>query len=185
MSINVEYLMSRGIFVGRFQPFHLGHVATIKFALEKVEELVIVIGSAQISHEFRNPFTAGERIQMIKDSLDAEEEIDIKRILMIPVLDVGLHSLWTHQLDIMVPKYQTVFSNDFFTCLLYKERGIEVIQPSLYRRNELSGTEIRFRMAFERVWKNLVSTQTAKFVDDIKGIERIKAIFMKHSEMSH
>ena len=104
---------------------------------------------------------------------------------MIPVLDVALHSLWTHQLDIMVPKYQTVFSNDFFTRLLYKERGIEVIQPSLYRRNELSGTEIRFRMAFERVWKNLVSTQTAKFVDDIKGIERIKAIFMKHSEMSH
>ncbi len=73
--------MSRGIFVGRFQPFHLGHVATIKFALEKVEELVIVIGSAQLSHEFRNPFTAGERIQMIKDSLDAELGIDIKRIL--------------------------------------------------------------------------------------------------------
>ncbi|MFZ0222198.1 MAG: adenylyltransferase/cytidyltransferase family protein, partial [Candidatus Nitrosopolaris sp.] len=41
--------MSRGIFVGRFQPFHLGHMATIKFALEKVEELVIVIGSAQLS----------------------------------------------------------------------------------------------------------------------------------------
>ena len=89
--------MSRGIFVGRFQPFHLGHIATIKFALEKVEELVIVIGSAQISHEMRNPFTAGERIQMIKDSLDADLGIDIKRILMIPVPDVNSHSLWTYQ----------------------------------------------------------------------------------------
>jgi nicotinamide-nucleotide adenylyltransferase len=85
----------------------------------------------------------------------------------------------------MVPKYQSVFSNDFFTCLLYKERGIEVIQPGLYRRNELSGTEIRFRMASDRDWKDLVSTQTAEFVDDIKGIERIKAIFMNHSESSH
>jgi nicotinamide-nucleotide adenylyltransferase len=177
--------MSRGIFVGRFQPFHLGHIATIKFALEKVEELVIVIGSAQISHEMRNPFTAGERVQMIKDSLDAERGIDIKRILIIPVPDVSFHPLWTYQLDIMVPKYQSVFSNDFFTRLLYKERGIEVIQPGLHRRNELSGTEIRSRMVRGRDWKDLVTTQTAKFVDDIHGIERIKAIFMKHSESSH
>jgi len=177
--------MSRGIFVGRFQPFHLGHIATIKFALEKVEELVIVIGSAQISHEMRNPFTAGERIQMIKDSLDAEQGIDIKRILMIPVPDVSFHPLWTYQLDIMVPRYQSVFSNDFFTRLLYKERGIEVIQPGLHRRNELSGTEIRSRMVRGRDWKDLVSTETAKFVDDIHGIERMKAVFMKHSESSH
>jgi nicotinamide-nucleotide adenylyltransferase len=177
--------MSRGIFVGRFQPFHLGHVTTIKFALEKVEELVIVIGSAQISHEFRNPFTAGERIRMIKDSLDAEQGIDIKKILLIPFNDVDFHPLWTYQLDIMVPEYQSVFSNDPFTRLLYKERGIEVIQPGLYRRNELSGTEIRSRMACDREWKALVSTQTAKFVDNIKGIERIKAIFMKYYESSH
>ncbi|HXP52368.1 MAG TPA: nicotinamide-nucleotide adenylyltransferase, partial [Bacteroidia bacterium] len=60
-------------------------MTAIKFALEKVEELVIVIGSAQISHEMRNPFTAGERIQMIKDSLDADLGADIKRIMMIPV----------------------------------------------------------------------------------------------------
>ncbi len=177
--------MSRGIFIGRFQPFHLGHTATIKFALEKVEELVIVIGSAQISHEMRNPFTAGERIQMIKDSLDVEQGIDIKRILMIPVPDVSFHPLWTYQLDIMVPRYQSVFSNDFFTRLLYRERGIEVIQPGLHRRNELSGTEIRSRMVRGRDWKDLVTTQTANFVDDIHGIERIKAIFMKHSESSH
>ncbi|HYA82745.1 MAG TPA: nicotinamide-nucleotide adenylyltransferase [Candidatus Bathyarchaeia archaeon] len=177
--------MSRGIFVGRFQPFHLGHMTTIRFALEKVQELVIVIGSAQISHEMRNPFTAGERIQMIKDSLDADLGVDIRRILMIPVPDVSSHPLWTHQLDIMVPKYQLVFSNDFFTGLLYKERGIEVIQPSLYRREDLSGTEIRSRMARGREWRQFVTTQTAKFVDDIKGIERIKAIFMKYQELNH
>lgn len=174
----------RGIFVGRFQPFHLGHIATIKFALEKVEELVIVIGSAQISHEMRNPFTAGERIQMIKDSLNAEQGFDIKRVLMVPVPDVSFHSLWTYQLDVMVPKYQMVFSNDLFTGLLYKERGIEVIQPSLHRREELSGTEIRSRIAHDRVWKHFVTTQTAKLVDDIRGIERIKAIFLKHYELS-
>ncbi|MBV9668355.1 MAG: adenylyltransferase/cytidyltransferase family protein, partial [Nitrososphaeraceae archaeon] len=72
----------RGLFVGRFQPFHLGHLATIKFALSHIEELVVVIGSAQKSHEIRNPFTAGERIQMIKDSLNEDSEVDLKRILL-------------------------------------------------------------------------------------------------------
>jgi len=28
--------MSRGLFVGRFQPFHLGHIATITYALDDV-----------------------------------------------------------------------------------------------------------------------------------------------------
>ncbi|MFZ0697114.1 MAG: adenylyltransferase/cytidyltransferase family protein, partial [Nitrososphaeraceae archaeon] len=42
--------MYRGLFIGRFQPFHLGHLATIKFALKTVEQLVITVGSADKSH---------------------------------------------------------------------------------------------------------------------------------------
>lgn len=36
--------MTRGLFVGRFQPFHLGHLHVIKELLEKVDELIIAIG---------------------------------------------------------------------------------------------------------------------------------------------
>ena len=174
-------MISRGLFVGRFQPFHLGHLATIKFALNNVEELIIVIGSAQTSHEIRNPFTAGERIQIIRDSLMADSEIDIKRILLIPVSDIYVHSLWTHQVDILVPKYNVVFTNDLLTALLFKERGIKVVEPSLYRRKELSSTEVRSRMAKDEDWKQLVPFQTVKVVEDMHGVERIKAIFAKHA----
>ena len=177
--------LSRGLFIGRFQPFHLGHLATVKFALRNVEELVIIIGSAQKSHEIRNPFTAGERIQMIKDSLSTETEIDTKRVLMIPVQDVDVHSLWTHFVDILVPQYEVVFTNDSFTYLLFQERGIKVVEPPLYKRKELSATKIRSNMVKDRAWKKLVTRQTAKVVEDIHGIERIKAIFAKHKEMSH
>ena len=177
--------MPNGLFVGRFQPFHLGHLATIKFALRHIEELVIIIGSAQKSHELRNPFTAGERIQMIKDSLSTETEIDTKRVLMIPVQDVDVHSLWTHFVDILVPQYEVVFTNDSFTYLLFQERGITIVEPPLYKRKELSATKIRSNMAKDRDWKNLVTRQTAKVVEDINGIERIKAIFAKREEMSH
>ncbi|MDQ3868240.1 MAG: nicotinamide-nucleotide adenylyltransferase [Thermoproteota archaeon] len=176
--------MSRGLFVGRFQPFHLGHLATVKFALSRVEEIIIVIGSAQTSHEIRNPFTAGERIQMIKDSLLAESGVDMKRILLIPVSDIYMHALWTHQVDILVPKYNVVFTNDILTSLLFRQREIEVVEPSLYRRKELSATEIRSRMAKDKDWKQLVTFQTAKVVEEIHGVERIKAIFAKHNDMN-
>jgi nicotinamide-nucleotide adenylyltransferase len=173
--------MSRGLFVGRFQPFHLGHLATVKFALSRVEEVIIVIGSAQTSHEIKNPFTAGERIQMIKDSLVADNSVDMKKILLIPVSDIYMHSLWTHQVDILVPKYNVVFTNDILTALLFKQREVKVVEPSLYRRKELSATEVRSRMAKDENWKELVTFQTAKVVEDIHGIERIKAIFAKHT----
>jgi nicotinamide-nucleotide adenylyltransferase len=173
-------VIPRGLFVGRFQPFHFGHLATVKFALNRVEELIIVIGSAQTSHEMRNPFTAGERVQMIRDSLLADSEVDIRRILLIPVSDIYIHSLWTYQVDTLVPKYDVVFTNDLLTALLFKEREIKVVEPSLYRRKELSATEVRSKMAKDEDWKKLVPFQTAKVVEDIQGIERIKAIFAKH-----
>ena len=56
----------RALFVGRFQPFHNGHIHAIGEILEESDELIIVVGSAQMSHEPDNPFTAGERLEMIR-----------------------------------------------------------------------------------------------------------------------
>ena len=71
-------MVKRGVFVGRFQPFHLGHLKAVKDILGEVDELVIVVGSSQYSHEIDNPFTTGERITMIKRALE-EEEISLSR----------------------------------------------------------------------------------------------------------
>lgn len=168
--------MTTGLFVGRFQPFHNGHLATVKYALGKVDILVIVVGSAQKSHEPRNPFTAGERIRMIKESLDADNEIDAKKILIVPVPDVDVHSLWTRQVDMLVPKYDVVFANDKFTGLLFRERGVKVIEAPLVKRDQLAATEIRKKMAMGERWEEFVPKQVAKAVNEIGGVERVKAI---------
>ena len=168
--------MTNGLFIGRFQPFHKGHLATVKFALEKVEHLVIVVGSAQKSHEPRNPFTAGERIRMIKESLDIDSETDVRRILIIPIPDTDVHSLWTHQVDMLVPKYDVVFANDLFTLMLFREQGVKAIEAPLYRRNEMRATEIRRRMAAEEIWEDLVPMSVSKVIKEINGVERVKAL---------
>jgi nicotinamide-nucleotide adenylyltransferase len=173
--------LSRGIFIGRFQPFHLGHIAAIKFAFKKVDELAIVVGSAQASYESQNPFTAGERISMIKDSLNADSMIDCKKTLIIPVPDTNIHSTWTHSVDMLVPKYDIVFTNNTFTGYLFVQRNIEVTEPKLLNRSDLSGTEIRRRMMKNLKWTHLVTEQTQSVIERVGGVERLKKI----SGMSH
>jgi nicotinamide-nucleotide adenylyltransferase len=168
-------MLTTGLFIGRFQPFHKGHLATVKFALGKVDMLVIVVGSAQKSHEQKNPFTAGERIRMIKESLDSEM-VDTGNILIIPVPDVDVHLLWTRQVDMLVPKYDVVFANDPFTLMLFRERGVKTVEAPLVERNEMQATEIRSRMAAGGKWEGLVPPAVAKIVKEISGVERVKAI---------
>lgn len=56
------------VFVGRFQPFHLGHKAVIDRALELSKNVLILIGSAGSARTIRNPFTFEERSDMITKS---------------------------------------------------------------------------------------------------------------------
>ena len=63
----------RGLYIGRFQPYHLGHQAVLEKIAKEVEEIVIVIGSAQESHTPENPFTGGERMEMIYAALSESD----------------------------------------------------------------------------------------------------------------
>ena len=172
-------MTTNGLFIGRFQPFHKGHLMTVKFALGIVDQLIIAVGSSQKSHEPRNPFTAGERIRMIKESLDIDSEADIGRILIIPIPDIDMHSLWTHQVDMLVPKYDVVFANDLFTLMLFREQHVKVIEAPLYRRDEMAATQIRKRMVSEENWEDLVPMPVSNVIKEINGIERVKAISRK------
>jgi nicotinamide-nucleotide adenylyltransferase len=154
----------------------LGHIAAIKFALTNVDELIIVIGSSQASYDKQNPFTAGERLSMIKDSLNADTLIDCKKTQIVPVPDTNVHSTWTHSVDMLVPKYDVVFTNNAFTGYLFIQRNITVTEPKLLNRDDLSGTEIRRRMLKNIKWTHLVTEQTQIIIQKINGVERVKKI---------
>ncbi|HDH28034.1 MAG TPA: nicotinamide-nucleotide adenylyltransferase, partial [Euryarchaeota archaeon] len=51
----------RALLIGRFQPFHKGHLAVIKKILSEADELIIVVGSSQHRGAVENPFSADER----------------------------------------------------------------------------------------------------------------------------
>ncbi|MCC7558308.1 MAG: nicotinamide-nucleotide adenylyltransferase, partial [Methanobacteriaceae archaeon] len=81
----------RGLLVGRMQPVHKGHLQVIKRILEEVNEIIICVGSAQLSHTIKDPFTAGERIMMLTKAL-SENGISASRYYIIPVQDIECNS---------------------------------------------------------------------------------------------
>lgn len=160
-----------GLLIGRFQPFHLGHLAAVKFALDNVSYLLIGIGSSNKFNEKINPFTADERKEMILSSLDASDK---ERIQIYYVPDVNDHAKWTFHVDSIVPPYDVVFSNDEFTQKLYGKRGINVIPVPLKQREILSGTDIRTKIASGQKWDDLVPEGTKNVLLKINAQERLK-----------
>ena len=68
------------IFIGRFQPLHLGHEYVIRKALDQAETVLVFIGSPNIARSVRNPFSFGERKTMIANCF--AEEVAKGRIIV-------------------------------------------------------------------------------------------------------
>jgi len=166
-------MVNRGLFVGRFQPFHLGHLGAIKEILKEVEELVIVIGSAQYSHNINNPFTAGERLIMIRRALE-EAKIDFSHVWIVPVPDVHLHMMWVSAVEGYTPSFNIVYSNDPLTRRLFMEAGYKVNAIRFFERRLYSSTEIRQRMLKDDSWEKLVPKSIAAFIKEIDGVNRLR-----------
>jgi len=170
--MEVTQLVKRGLFVGRFQPFHIGHLQAIKNVLEKVEELVIIIGSSQRSHEIDNPFTAGERTEIIHKALN-EAGVDRACYYTVPVPDCEMHTTWVSVVRTLSPKFDIVFSNEPLTRRLFKEEGYKIEGIQLYERELYSATEIRKCMLASKNWEKLVPKSVATYIKEIRGIERL------------
>jgi nicotinamide-nucleotide adenylyltransferase len=164
-----------GLFIGRFQPLHNGHLFAIEYALDRSEFLYIGLGSSNKSHEERNPFTAAERIIMIKSTLD-QNKIDPRKWMIIPIPDMTSHYLWTKMVKMLVPKFDAIFSNDMLTLRLFAEEAITTIEVPLQKREKLMATEIRKKILSGQSWEDFVPKPVSKFVKEIDGEGRIRKI---------
>jgi nicotinamide-nucleotide adenylyltransferase len=165
--------VNRGLYVGRFQPFHNGHLDAIKYALNHVEELVVVIGSAQYSHHSYNPFTAGERLVMVRRALE-EAGLAMNKLWIVPVPDVHLHMLWVSAVEGYTPHFNVVYSNEPLTRRLFMEAGYQVAEVPFFDRKVYNSTLVREKMAKDDSWTTLVPKAVAEFIGEIDGVNRLR-----------
>ncbi len=163
----------KALFIGRFQPFHNGHLKAIKYLSDKYDELIIGIGSSQYSNTIDNPFSSDERMLMIKESLKQENLTNYK-IILIP--DINNPPKWVDHVLSITSDFDVVVSNNDFTKKLFLEKGFKIKQTPLFNKKEYSGRVIRKRISENEIWDNLVPTHCVKIIKKIKGDKRIKEL---------
>lgn len=170
-----------GLFAGRFQPLHYGHMSIIEQIDDECEKIIIVIGSAQISHTPNNPFTAGERYEMINETL---KKSDIKHeYCIIPVQDINRYDLWVKHVQSLCPPFTVVYACSPFIQRLFLEAGCEVVNPKILshpdREERLSATTMRQGITANGLrYLDIapIPTPAKEIIKRIDGVKRIQLI---------
>ncbi|MGC9516386.1 MAG: nicotinamide-nucleotide adenylyltransferase [Methanomicrobiales archaeon] len=168
----------RGLLVGRMQPVHEGHLQVIKRILEEVDEIIICVGSAQLSHTLKDPFTAGERIMMLTKAL-SENNISASKNYIIPVQDIECNSVWSAHIKMLTPPFDHVYSGNPLVQRLFIEDDVDVTEPPLFNRTLYSGTEVRRRILKDEEWESLVPKSVISVINEIDGVKRMKHLAKK------
>jgi len=161
------------LFIGRFQPFHKGHMKVIKNASKNYDNIIIGIGSSQYANTLENPFTSDERKKMIKNSLE-KNNVKNYRIFLIP--DIHNPPKWVDHVVSIISDFDLVISNCSFNKNLFEEKCYIVKETPLYERDKYSGKEIRSRIINGKKWEDLVPRSVYDIIRDIDGINRLKKL---------
>lgn len=154
------------LFIGRFQPFHNGHLYSLKKCLEIAERLVIAVGSSQELGTANNPWDYKVRKRMVCEVVRGlGVESRIKRICSCP--DNPSDRVWLLDLVRRAGKFDVVVSNNDWVLSIFGEAGYEVYESGLHNRDELEGIKIRELMRVGNVqWRERVPSEIVKLFDN-------------------
>ncbi len=165
----------RGILVGRFQPFHSGHLEVVRRvrAARPSDGLVLGVGSAQESYTAENPFTAGERFEMIDRALVAAK---IDGCAIVPIPDIQRHAEWVAYVVALLPPFDRVYTNNPLTRLLFERAHFAVESPPLVDRARFEGARIRAELAAAGDWRSAVPPAVASYLESIDAPDRLRLL---------
>ncbi|MCX6769296.1 MAG: nicotinamide-nucleotide adenylyltransferase [Candidatus Micrarchaeota archaeon] len=166
------------LFIGRFQPFHKGHLFALRHIAKKSGRVLIAVGSAQISFEKDNPFTKGERKKMV-DAVLRGAGLGRKCIVFF-LTDVKKDSEWVAHVDACAPcKYDVCYSNNSRVIRLMRKAGKKTARVPFLKKAVYNATRIREIIAKEGRWKERVPLQVREKLEKIGALRRVKALFSK------
>lgn len=167
------------LFIGRFQPFHKGHLNTILSICRGGNKIKIVIGSKQFSFTKVNPFTFEERKEIIELSLKDE---NLKNFEIFGVEDKDAYSKWFKELVNTVGYFDVCYTGNNLVEKILLENNIRVEKIKEFKRYKFSGTKIRKIILSNKKVDNLVPNGTLKVINRINGMDRIKSININGSK---
>ncbi len=161
--------------MGRFQPFHLGHLELAKQILSECDELIIAVTSSQFNYLEKDPFTAGERIEMIHKSL-VEKGMDMKNCYVTGIENQFNIATWAAYLVSSLPKFDKVYSGNEYVKMLLEDSKIQVVSPKFFDRTTYNATSIRKLIIKNENWQKLVPAAVTTIISRINGVNRLQTI---------
>jgi nicotinamide-nucleotide adenylyltransferase len=157
----------RALVVGRFQPFHNGHKALIRKAVEDCVDVTVGIGSSNAKQSLRNPFTFEERRQLVEAAMGTAV-----RVVALP--DINDPPRWANHVMAITGTMDKVYGNDVESTGLFEAAGITVVSPGFVDREKYEARHIRVLMAEgDPSWRKLVPAEVAKLLDQWDAPKRL------------
>lgn len=173
---NNYFNMKTTLFIGRFQPFHLGHLDAFNQALAENDRVLIGIGSAEDNYTEDNPFTAGERFEMIEKTLDAHG-IAHEKYVIIPVRNIENFSLWASHVKLLCPAFSSVYTGSHIVKELFEKHAPDVEVKDIKMEHEINATQIREKiLADDDSWTEMVPGPVAEYLREKKIADRLRDV---------
>ena len=147
------------VYIGRFEPPHVGHISTMRYSLSISDHLVLVIGSANSSRDVKNPFSDSERVTMIRSCFTPQENSrisiafvedrfyqnihwvsDVHQAVYSEIAKIG----WEDKYDITLVGYKKDDSSWYLDCFPHwKVSLIDAHKGDVTYAEPINSTEIR------------------------------------------
>ncbi len=164
----------RALYLGRFNPPHKGHIHAIEHILEQtdIDEIIILIGSGEKAYSIKNPFTGGERLEMLTTLV--RKRFDISKFYIASIPDINRNTIWPANVIDLVPSFEVVFTNNPLVQELFsKLANKEVREVPLASRTDFSGKKIRRKMIKGEKWEGAVPEEVVDLILQYDGVKRI------------
>ena len=162
--------------MGRFQPFHLGHLELAKQIKSECDEIIIAVTSAQFNYLEKDPFTAGERIEMIHNSL-RDAGFEMSKCFIVSLENQFNVATWASYIKSALPKFDKVYSGNDYVSMLLSDSAIKVVKPKFLEIEKYNATRIRSLIISNDVnWADLIPNGTKETLMRINAKNRLTVI---------
>ena len=151
------------LFIGRFQPFHIGHLLVIEGMTKVSGKIIIALGSSNEHGTDLNPYTAQERKEMMQRALQAKDLIPMFDINFIEVPDQKNDDNWADHVLELAGKVDILWSGNEDTKKCF-EGKIDV--QNIKEVPGISGTKIREMIKNGGDWQEKVPPEVFSFIKE-------------------
>lgn len=152
----------KGLVIGRFQPFHLGHKYLIEESLKICDQIIIGIGSSNKSDE-KNPYSSDERMEFVKKFIE-EEGLTGKVFQITKLHDNPDDDVWFENLIKQVGSFDITIGNNPWNNGIIERHGIPALEIGFYKRDKLEGIKIRSLIGNNDKWEDRVPSYLINYI---------------------